>query len=58
MEIKIITTFIIILILLVLWIPATLLTSNGESNNKPAFIIKSICYWIAIIIACLMGKIW
>ena len=41
--------------LLITWLFSTALVVNGKHNSETAFIIKSIFFWIAVIIAYSIG---
>lgn len=51
---KIVLVLVLVLMLIFCWIFATSVVVNGE-NNKSAFKIKSLFYWVAVTLSFLVG---
>ena len=51
---KVALVLVLVLMLMLCWLFATSVVVNGE-NNKSAFKVKSIFYWIAVTMSFLVG---
>lgn len=51
---KIVLVLVLVLMLLICWLFGTSVVVNGKTN-KTAFIIKTIFYWVAVILSFFVG---
>ena len=52
---KIALVFMLIIVSVIFWVFNVYLTVNDKRDSKPAFVWKSIFYWIAVVFSFIVG---